>query len=63
MVDLVPVTEDVDELDEDVVATLRAAGVLPSGSGKGKGKATPRHIVFVDNEEAGALIHYHFIWV
>ncbi|KAG9119349.1 hypothetical protein FRC07_005665, partial [Ceratobasidium sp. 392] len=57
MVDLVPTAEDADELDEDVVDTLREAGVLPvaSSSRKGKGKAAqfnPRHIVFVDDEDA-----------
>ncbi|CAE6453856.1 unnamed protein product [Rhizoctonia solani] len=57
MVDLVPISEDIDDLDDDVVDTLRSAGVLPpvnSYSRKGKGKvaqSTPRHIVFVDNEE------------
>ncbi|CAE6386235.1 unnamed protein product [Rhizoctonia solani] len=55
MVDLVPTSEDIDDLDDDVVDTLRSAGVLPSlNSRKGNGKAsqsTPRHIVFVDNEE------------
>ncbi|KAG8688296.1 hypothetical protein FRC11_005683, partial [Ceratobasidium sp. 423] len=57
MVDLVPTPEDIEDLDEDVVGTLRSAGVLPSdkpSSQKGKGKAaqaTPRHIVFVDDED------------
>ncbi|EUC56424.1 hypothetical protein RSOL_179180 [Rhizoctonia solani AG-3 Rhs1AP] len=54
MVDLVPTAEDIDDLDDNVVDTLRAAGVLSfekSSSRKGKGKAvqaTPRHIVFVE---------------
>ncbi|KAG8695319.1 hypothetical protein FRC08_007897 [Ceratobasidium sp. 394] len=57
MVDLVPTVEDIDDLDEDVAETLRKAGVLPpaTASRKGKGKAvqpTPRHIVFVDDEDA-----------
>ncbi|KAJ1301828.1 hypothetical protein OPQ81_009056 [Rhizoctonia solani] len=57
MVDLVPTPDDIDDLDDDVVELLRAAGVLPSeksSSRKRKGKdiqATPRHIVFVDNED------------
>ncbi|EUC67536.1 U3 small nucleolar RNA-associated protein Utp11, putative, partial [Rhizoctonia solani AG-3 Rhs1AP] len=57
MVDLVPTAEDIDDLDDDVVDILRSAGVLSpekSSSRKGKGKAvqaTPRHIVFVDNDD------------
>ncbi|KAF8733261.1 U3 small nucleolar RNA-associated protein 11, partial [Rhizoctonia solani] len=57
MVDLVPTPEDLDDLDDDVMDTLRSAGVLPSTkpiSLKWKGKAvqsTPRHVVFVDNQE------------
>ncbi|KAF8666330.1 U3 small nucleolar RNA-associated protein 11 [Rhizoctonia solani] len=57
MVDLVPTPEDLDDLDDDVVDTLRSAGVLPPTkpiSRKWKGKAiqsTPRHVVFVDNQE------------
>ncbi|CUA75231.1 hypothetical protein RSOLAG22IIIB_11592 [Rhizoctonia solani] len=57
MVDLVPTPEDFDDLDDDVLDTLRSAGVLPSeisSSRKGKKKITPaapRHIVFVDNED------------
>ncbi|KDN36476.1 hypothetical protein RSAG8_10814, partial [Rhizoctonia solani AG-8 WAC10335] len=57
MVDLIPTPEDLNELDDDVVDTLRGAGVLPSeksGSRKGKGKsvqAAPRHVLFVDNED------------
>ncbi|CAE6461946.1 hypothetical protein ACGC1H_006813 [Rhizoctonia solani] len=57
MVDLVPTPEDIDDLDDDVVNTLRSAGVLSSersSSRKGKKtavQAAPRHIVFVDNED------------
>lgn len=57
MVDLI--SEDVEDVNEDVVQTLRAAGVLPGNARTRKGKAkelTPRHIVFVDNEEDGTSI-------
>ncbi|QRV97187.1 U3 small nucleolar RNA-associated protein 11 [Ceratobasidium sp. AG-Ba] len=57
MVDLVPTTEDLDDLDEDVVDALRETGVLPLATTSRKGNAkgfqsNPRHIVFVDNEDA-----------
>ncbi|QRV83056.1 U3 small nucleolar RNA-associated protein 11 [Ceratobasidium sp. AG-Ba] len=57
MIDLVPITEDLDNLDEGVVETLRETGVLPlattSRKGKGKGsQVNPRHIVFVNDEDA-----------
>ncbi|CAE6490801.1 unnamed protein product [Rhizoctonia solani] len=57
LVDLVPTPGDIDGLDDDVVDTLRSAGVLPSdkpSSRKCKGnavRATPQHIVFVDDED------------
>ncbi|CAE6409058.1 unnamed protein product [Rhizoctonia solani] len=57
MVDLVPTPDDIEDLDDDVVDTLRSAGVLPSeksNSRRGKGKAiqaASRHIVFVDNDD------------
>ncbi|CAE6498884.1 unnamed protein product [Rhizoctonia solani] len=57
MVDLMPISEDMDDLDDDDMDTLRSAGVLPSENSspqKEKGKVTramPRHIVFVDNED------------
>ncbi|KAG9085594.1 hypothetical protein FRC06_003537 [Ceratobasidium sp. 370] len=57
MVDLIPTAEDTDDLDEDIVETLRKASVLlpATTSRKGKGKAAqsnPRHIVFVSDEDA-----------
>ncbi|CAE7198596.1 unnamed protein product, partial [Rhizoctonia solani] len=56
MVDLMPTSEDMDDLDDDDIDTLRSAGVLPSEKSsprKQTGKATqaPRHIVFVNNED------------
>ncbi|CAE6472377.1 unnamed protein product [Rhizoctonia solani] len=59
--DLMPISEDMDDLDDEVLDTLQSAGVLPSdksSSRKGKTKAakpTPRHIVFVDNEDQASL--------
>ncbi|KAG8727040.1 hypothetical protein FRC12_022854 [Ceratobasidium sp. 428] len=57
MVDVIPSSEDAEDLDEDVVETLCEAGVLPpiNTSRKGKSKTSqpnPRHIVFVDDEAA-----------
>ncbi|KAH7320336.1 small-subunit processome [Rhizoctonia solani] len=57
MVDLVPTSEDIDDLDDDVVDTLRSAGVLPSDKSNSRKRkrrvvqTASRHVVFVDNED------------
>lgn len=44
-----------DELDPEDLETLKNAGIISGKSRKGKGRQ-PKHIVFVDDEEAGMYI-------